>query len=59
MLDCSNNQLTDIPAGVSEMMALEQLYIRHNKLRLLPQHLPRNLKVTIVTLALPKCFFVF
>lgn len=36
MLDCSSNQLKDVPAGLSQMSALEQLYLRHNKLRLLP-----------------------
>uniref|UniRef100_A0A669DBJ7 Leucine-rich repeat-containing protein 40 n=1 Tax=Oreochromis niloticus TaxID=8128 RepID=A0A669DBJ7_ORENI len=37
LLDCSDNQLTEIPASLSEMLALEQLYLRHNKLRLLPK----------------------
>uniref|UniRef100_A0A8C5AR12 Leucine-rich repeat-containing protein 40 n=1 Tax=Gadus morhua TaxID=8049 RepID=A0A8C5AR12_GADMO len=37
LLDCSNNQLTCVPASLSEMTSLEQLYLRHNKLRLLPQ----------------------
>lgn len=37
MLDCSSNQLTDVPASLSQMSALEQLYLRHNKLRLLPR----------------------
>lgn len=36
MLDCSNNQLTEVPASLSQMSSLEQLYLRHNKLNLLP-----------------------
>lgn len=54
MLDCSNNQLTDIPASLSEMVALEQLYLRHNKLCLLPRLSAPTLKVTIAT-CLPRC----
>lgn len=45
LLDCSNNQLTHVPASLSEMLALEQLYLRHNKLRLLPQLPAPALKV--------------
>uniref|UniRef100_A0A3Q4M672 Leucine rich repeat containing 40 n=1 Tax=Neolamprologus brichardi TaxID=32507 RepID=A0A3Q4M672_NEOBR len=37
LLDCSDNQLTEIPESLSEMLALEQLYLRHNKLRFLPK----------------------
>ena len=49
LLDCSNNQLTCVPASLSEMTNLEQLYLRHNKLRLLPQLPATKLKVTVVT----------
>lgn len=49
LLDCSNNHLTDIPASLSEMRAMEQLYLRHNKLRLLPKLPAPMLKVTIAT----------
>lgn len=49
LLDCSNNQLTEIPASLSEMLALEQLYLRHNKLCLLPKLPAPVLKVTIAT----------
>lgn len=45
LLDCSDNQLTEIPASLSEMLALEQLYLRHNKLRLLPKLPAPALKV--------------
>ncbi|XP_015224589.1 PREDICTED: leucine-rich repeat-containing protein 40, partial [Cyprinodon variegatus] len=37
LLDCSNNRLTDVPASLSGMRSLEQLYLRHNKLRRLPR----------------------
>uniref|UniRef100_A0A8C6PT01 Leucine-rich repeat-containing protein 40 n=1 Tax=Nothobranchius furzeri TaxID=105023 RepID=A0A8C6PT01_NOTFU len=41
VLDCSSNQLFDIPASLSGMLSLEQLYLRHNKLSRLPQlHAP-------------------
>lgn len=53
LLDCSNNQLTDIPASLSEMLALEQLYLRHNKLRLFPKLSAPGLKVTIATRVSP------
>jgi Leucine-rich repeat (LRR) protein len=48
LLDCSNNQLTCVHASLSEMTSLEQLYLRHNKLRLLPQLPATILKVTVV-----------
>lgn len=51
MLDCSSNQLTDVPAGLSHMSALEQLYLRHNKLRLLPRLTSAVLQVPAAALA--------
>lgn len=45
LLDCSDNQLTEIPESLSEMLALEQLYLRHNKLRFLPKLPAPALKV--------------
>lgn len=53
LLDCSNNQLTDIPASLSQMLAMEQLYLRHNKLCLLPKLPAPMLKVTIATRVSP------
>lgn len=46
MLDCTQNQLEMIPPVLAQMDSLEQLYLRHNKLRFLPE-LPqcKNLKV--------------
>lgn len=49
LLDCSNNQLTELPAGLSEMLALEQLYLRHNKLHRLPHLCAPTLQVTVAT----------
>lgn len=45
MLDCTQNQLEMIPPVLALMDSLEQLYLRHNKLRFLPE-LPqcKNLK---------------
>ncbi len=37
MLDCSRNQLEGIPPVLAQMESLEQLYLKHNKLRFLPQ----------------------
>lgn len=45
LLDCSDNQLTEIPESLSEMLALEQLYLRHNKLCFLPKLPAPALKV--------------
>lgn len=50
-MDCSNNQLTDIPASLSEMIAVEQLYLRHNKLCQFPKLPGPVLKVTIATVS--------
>ena len=36
MLDCTHNELTQVPEEVSHMTKLEQLYLRHNKLTHLP-----------------------
>lgn len=52
MLDCSNNQLSEVPASLSNMAALEQLYLRHNKLRHLPHLRSSVLKVPAERLAL-------
>lgn len=57
MLDCSNNQLTEVPASLSQMSALEQLYLRHNKLDLLPNLKSPVLKVS--TARFPAWFMVF
>lgn len=43
-LDCSRNFLEELPFGLSSLSNLEQLHLRHNKLRLLPKLLPPNLK---------------
>lgn len=37
MLDCSRNQLESIPPVLAQMESLEQLYLRHNKLKFLPK----------------------
>uniref|UniRef100_A0A4W4G2Z2 Leucine-rich repeat-containing protein 40 n=1 Tax=Electrophorus electricus TaxID=8005 RepID=A0A4W4G2Z2_ELEEL len=37
MLDCSCNHLESVPPVLAQMAFLEQLYLRHNKLRFLPE----------------------
>lgn len=37
LLDCSQNQIESIPPVLAQMESLEQLYLRHNKLRYLPE----------------------
>lgn len=53
MLDCTHNQLTQIPEEVGNMSRLEQLYLRHNKLIHIPMltHC-QSLKVHIFSLFL-------
>lgn len=45
LLECSSNQLSDIPASLSGMVSLQQLYLRHNKLCRLPPLPGTTLKV--------------
>jgi len=46
-LDLTHNQLTSLPKELGYMRSLEQLYVRHNKLKELPllEHCS-NLKVS-------------
>uniref|UniRef100_A0AAR2LP44 Leucine-rich repeat-containing protein 40 n=1 Tax=Pygocentrus nattereri TaxID=42514 RepID=A0AAR2LP44_PYGNA len=37
LLDCSRNHLESVPPVLAQMASLEQLYLRHNKLRFLPE----------------------
>uniref|UniRef100_A0A8C1WAM7 Uncharacterized protein n=1 Tax=Cyprinus carpio TaxID=7962 RepID=A0A8C1WAM7_CYPCA len=51
MLDCSRNQTESIPPVLTQMESLEQLYIRHNKLRFLPElhyHLKHLKEITLL-----------
>lgn len=37
ILDCSRNQIENVPPVLAQMESLEQLYLRHNKLQYLPE----------------------
>lgn len=53
LLDCTHNQLESIPPVLSQMASLEQLYLRHNKLRFLPELPSSRLKVRILMIRFP------